>query len=258
MKVLITGLNGTLAPHLARVADQHGAVVIAWPRASLAAEPSEAAQQWLAAQQPHQIYHLGMASEVYAGLLASYAAQRSIPLVFTSTAMVFDHLPNGPHRISDERTAKDDYGRYKLRCEDAIAAANPRAVIARIGYQMDMANPTGNNMIAHLDQQGGNASNIRASEAWFPATSLMSDTAQALWALGQHLQVDPTFAGVHHLDSNATDQLNYVQIVAALKVKLQRHWSIEATQDYVHDQRLINSRDASTTVAMPTLLSRLS
>ena len=35
-------------------------------------------------------------------------------------AMVFHHVPDGPHARQDERTAQDGYGQYKIACEDAV------------------------------------------------------------------------------------------------------------------------------------------
>ena len=55
--------------------------------------------------------------------IARLAAATDLPFLFTSTAMVFDHEPDGPHRPADPRTARDDYGRMKIASEDAVLAA---------------------------------------------------------------------------------------------------------------------------------------
>ncbi len=175
-----------------------------------------------------------MGSETWAAQLADYAKQHDVPMVFTSTAMVFDHSPNGPHQINHLRTAKDDYGSYKIRCEDAVLAANPNACVARIGYQMDL-DMLGNNMLAHLEQQAKNGG-IEASRTWIPACSFMSDTALALCDLLEQRQL-----GVFHLDSNQQTAYGYDKIVVALKTHLNRDWAVRVTETYSHDQRLVGS-----------------
>ncbi len=248
MRILITGLNGSLAPHLARVARAHAHEVIGWDRGAVSPDDAAAGDTFLHNTQPDAIAHLGFGSEDWAARLASWAAANDRAFVFTSTAMVFDHLPDGPHRVNDERTAKDDYGRYKIRCEDAIRAANPAACIARIGWQIDVdddGHARGNNMLAALDQQQASDGRIRASTAWRPACSLMSDTALALLQL-----IEQRGEGVVHLDSNEDSALNFYELVASLKVRFARaSWIIEPHAEYVHDQRLIASECSAVRIA---------
>lgn len=248
MRILITGLNGTLAPHLARVARTHSHEVIGWDRNTVSPDDPEASEVFLHDMQPDAIAHLGFGSEDWAARLAAWAATHDRAFVFTSTAMVFDHMPDGPHHVNDERTAKDDYGRYKIRCEDAIRAANPRACIARIGWQIDASEggtASGNNMLAMLDQQQANDGRIRASTAWRPACSFMSDTAAALIQL-----IEQRAEGVVHLDSNADTALNFYELVESLKTRFARSaWVIEAHTEYVHDQRLLAAENAAVRIA---------
>jgi dTDP-4-dehydrorhamnose reductase len=68
------------------------------------------------------------------------------PFIFTITAMVSNHLSNEPQRPNDRRSAKDEYGCYKIRREDAIQAANPNAIIVR---QIN-PNSIGNNMVTQI------------------------------------------------------------------------------------------------------------
>lgn len=231
MKLLITGLNGTLAPRLAEAARAAGHTVIGWDRSAVNPDDGTASAAWLAAQAPEAIAHLGMGSADFAGWLAAQAGER--PFVFTSTAMVFDHEPDGPHRIDDPRTARDDYGRYKIACEDAIRTANPQAMVARIGWQIDPTQP-GNNMLMALDDWQRREGRVAASRAWTPACSFMTDTAQSL--LGLIEQPQP---GVHHLDSNADEAWRFDELAHALMQRFNRAWRIEPHQDYRHDQRLI-------------------
>ena len=208
MKWLITGLGGTLAPVLAREAASQDVEVIGWKRDEVPPEDIVASEAWLQAVRPDAIAHLGMGSAEWAGRLAGYAAGQGLPFVFTSTAMVFHHEPDGPHAPGDARNAQDGYGQYKRTCEDAVLAAHPGASVVRIGWQIDPRQP-GNNMLMALDQ-------------W-------QDTQGRV-------------AGVLHLDSNAQEGHSFLEIVHALKQAFGRdHWDIQAHEDYVHDQRLVGS-----------------
>ena len=179
MKWLITGLGGTLAPVLAREAEGQGVEVIGWNREEVPPDDIAASQAWLKAAQPDAIAHLGMGSPEWAGRLAAYAARHDLPFVFTSTAMVFHHEPDGPHATHHNRTAQDGYGQYKIACEDAVRKAHAGASIARIGWQIDPTQP-GNNMLMALDQWQASQGRVAASRRWKPACSFMVDTAQAL------------------------------------------------------------------------------
>ena len=233
MKLLITGLNGTLAPKLAVLARQRGHQVLAWDRQQIDPNDAAAAHAWLADQRPDAIAHLAMGASDWAGLLAAHAAQQQLPMLFTSTAMVFDHAPDGPHRRHDLRNAKDDYGRYKIACEDAVAAADPAASIVRIGWQID-AEAAGNNMLMALDAWQQREGRVAASRAWIPACSFMEDTAQGLLQL-----LDAPVPGVVHLDSNALEGHSFDQVAAALREQFGREaWQIEVNEAYRHDQRL--------------------
>jgi len=239
MKLLITGLNGTVAPWVRSEAASRGWDVVGWDRNAVAPANEVAALAFLRAEAPDAIVHLAMGPESWAGQLAGFARLHGAHMVFVSTAMVFDASSVGPHRPHDPRTAKDDYGQYKIRCEDAVLSACPSATVARIGWQI-APDALGNNMLRHLDEQQARDGRIRASSAWRPACSFMTDTAAALCDLVQEGTGGPV-----HLDSNASDALSFDQLVQLLRAKYQRGWVVEVTQDYVHDQRLVNESGGS-------------
>lgn len=245
MKLLITGLSGTLAPRLAEAAAIAGIEVLAWDRPSVPTDDDSAAQSWLDAQRPDAIAHLAMGSPEWSALLAGHAAARDLPFLFTSTVMVFD--PDGPHAPDSPRTGSSDYGKYKIACEDAVLAANANTQLVRIGWQIDAERP-GNNMLLTLDQWQREQGRVACSRAWRPACSFMTDTAAALLGLMQKPQ-----PGIHHLDSNADDAFGFDRVAAGLKKRFSRtDWNIEVHEDYRHDQRLIGGN-----VALPSLGDRL-
>lgn len=247
MRCVVTGLKGSLAPQFARVAAAAGIDIVGWDRATVAPDDITAGRQWLDAIRPDAIVHMAMGSADWAGRLAHHAAMRDLPFIFTSTAMVFHHVPDGPHRIDSPRNAQDEYGRYKAACEDAVIAGHPAAMVVRIGWQIDPHQP-GNNMLMALDQWQARDGHVAASRAWRPACSFMADTSAAMVALLRR-----PAAGVMHLDSNADEGHDFASIVGALKAHYRRDaWVLRLHDDYRHDQRL-----AGDSGLMPPLSARL-
>src|ERR1700740_2826159 len=101
MKILITGLNGTLAPRLAEAARAAGHQVVGWDRAAVNPDDEALSAPWLPAHCVDAVPHLGMGSARFAGFLA----ERCHNLLFTSTAMVFDHNPDRPPDVAGDGTA---------------------------------------------------------------------------------------------------------------------------------------------------------
>jgi dTDP-4-dehydrorhamnose reductase len=247
MKLLVTGLGGTLAPKVARAATARGLDVCGWDRRRWPADDADAFAAVWRELRPDAVLHLALGPVAWAQALAAQAASRALPFVLTSTAMVFDHAPDGPHAIDDPRTARDDYGRYKIAVEDAVRGAHPGACIARIGWQID-ADARGNNMLAHLDAAQAQGGEVGASRVWRPACSFMDDTAGALLdcVLLRH-------AGKVHLDSNAAEGHPFDAIVRGLgRVFVRDAWRVRVHEDYRHDQRLVGGP-----VALPPLSARL-
>jgi dTDP-4-dehydrorhamnose reductase len=235
VRIIVTGMAGTVAPRFASAARSAGHEAVAWVRDQVPPDDRHACQLFLDEQRPDAIVHMAFGAESWAGHLAGHARHRGIPFAFTSTTMVFAARPDGPYTISSPRTATDEYGAYKIRCEDAIWAANPDAMVARLGYQID-PECVGNTMVAHTDAQQAMDGMVRASRGWIPACAFLDDTAAALLAL----VTDPQ-PGLHHLDSNARTAWTHARILHSLAELLDRPWQIVETDDPDHDQRLIDS-----------------
>lgn len=235
MKLLLSGMNGTVAPRLAAHARRAGHEVVAWNRDEVSPDDPEACLRYLDQVRPDGIAHLAFGAEAWAALLARAAAERAIPMLYTSTSMVFAQRPDGPYDVASPRTGDSEYGRYKIRCEDAVREADPRSMIARLGYQIDPSGE-GNTMVAHLDSAARRGEAVAASTRWIPACAFLADTADAL--LGLLLEPEP---GIHHLDGNAVPGWTYHRIVTRLAAALGREWRIVATEEPDHDQRLAGS-----------------
>jgi dTDP-4-dehydrorhamnose reductase len=231
---------------LASTLQDRGWQVAGWDRAVHPPADHRACMAHLEAVAPDAVFHLAMGSEDWAGRLAHWCDLAGVRFVYTSSAMVFNRHPDGPHAVADERTARDDYGRYKIRCEDAVLGTSASAVVARMGWQIGTARG-GNQMLEALSRMAEVTGVVRASTAWRPACSFMEDTADAL--IGLAGSAEP---GVFHLDSNANDALTFLEIASRLARLTGADWKIVPTTDYVHDQRLTDER-----VSMPQLSLRL-
>jgi dTDP-4-dehydrorhamnose reductase len=228
-------MSGTVAPRFASLARSAGHDVEPWVREDVSPNDADACQLFLDDQDPDAIVHAAFGAETWAGLLADHARRRGIPFVFTSTTMVFAPRPDGPYTISSPRTATDEYGAYKIRCEDAIWEANPDAMVARLGYQID-PDGVGNTMVAHTDAQQAANGSVRASRRWIPACAFLDDTAAALLSL-----VSDPQPGLHHLDANAQTAWSHATILHGLADMLGRPWQMVETDEPDHDQRLVDS-----------------
>lgn len=235
MRILVTGMSGTVAPRFASAARADGHDVTPWPREQVSPNDPTACERFLHEQHPDAIVHMAFGAESWAGQLAAHAGRQGIPFVFTSTTMVFAARPDGPFSVESPRTATDEYGSYKIRCEDAIWAASPDAMVARLGYQID-PDGLGNNMVAHTDAKQAADGAVRASRRWIPACAFLDDTASALLSL----LATPT-PGLHHLDANAHTAWSHARILHSLATSLGRTWQIVETDEPEQDQRLLDS-----------------
>jgi len=236
-QALVTGLRGTLAPVLARALEAAGWQVQGWDRAQVPPGDIVAAERFLVDTRLDAIFHLATGDAAWAAMLGRCARSRGVPLVFTSTAMVFDAQPDGPYGPDAPRTAREPYGQGKIACEDVLRQACPSAWIARLGWQIDAQAP-GNNMLRALDDWQAREGRVAASRRWRPACSFMADTVQALIEVAER----PVGArgGVVHLDSNATEAWRFDQIAEALAQACGRtQWRVEAVDGHANDQRLV-------------------
>jgi len=236
MKIIISGMNGTVAPVLREACRKQNWQVIAWDRNKVSPDNEKQCREYLLEQSPDWVCHLAMGSEKWAQVIAEFCQQQGRGFLFTSTAMVFDCAIDGPHKVNDARNAKDGYGQYKIRCEDAIREVNDKAIIGRIGWQIGESRG-GNNMLEALYGMVEKDGVIHASNLWFPATSFIKDTSDTLVQL-----IKNGVPGTYHIDSNHKCKYSFVEIVKFLKRLHKTDWQIKENSDYKHDQRLVDDR----------------
>jgi len=235
MKAIITGLNGTVGPVLRDEIVRAGGQVLGWNRAQVEPSDHKAVRDFIWREKPGRVFHLAMGDPAWAEELARVCRDLCIRFLFTSSVSVYAHTQAGPHAPEDMPEPEDDYGRYKLECEQRIASVNPDAVIARIGWQIGET-PAGNNMMAYFDRQQKEHGAIKASTRWIPACSFLKDTAAVLAAL-----IDLRWpGGLYHVQGNPG--LNIAEIAEMLKKRHHTHWIIEPVSEFQMDNRMKDPR----------------
>ena len=159
-RLLVTGASGLLGVNLALLAAQKGYDVIGWTnRERLVNAPFETASvdltdfdeigPHLEAAKPDLIIHCAALTNVdqaetngrlsyllnaeAPGYLASAAARNGAKLIHISTDAVFDGS-KGDYSEEDMPHPLNTYAHSKLKGEEAIASANPDAIIARVVF----------------------------------------------------------------------------------------------------------------------------
>lgn len=233
MKALVSGMNGTVAPHLARALAGAGFSIVPWNRALHPVDHPDAVRFFIECEKPDLFCHLAMGSPDWAEWAARTCHKSGIPLLFTSSVSVYSASQVGPFTPQDIPVPADDYGRYKLECERRIQAAHPGAHVVRIGWQIGTA-PGGNQMGDYLDRTFKEHGRIEASTRWFPGCSFIPDTAAALLRI---LDLPP---GLYHLDGNPG--LNFFEIATALNHLLGNPWQVTPVEGLVQNHRMIDRR----------------
>jgi dTDP-4-dehydrorhamnose reductase len=248
MHLLVTGAGGTLGREVVAQARAAGHRVSAWDRTVADPLAPSTHAGYIDALAPDALVHLATASQPtgaedegrrvnldWSAALARHAAARALPLLFTSTAMVFESATPGPYTLATPADAREGYGLEKRLAEVAVLQAHPHgARVVRLGWQIG-ADDTGNQMAAHACREMAAHGAIAASTAWMPACSFIDDTARALL---RALSAPP---GLYLLDGNAAGH-DFATILEALARAQRRDWIVRRHADYVHDQRLLDGR----------------
>jgi dTDP-4-dehydrorhamnose reductase len=217
-KTLLTGMNGTVAPVLAEELRGRGWETVAWDRRVVSPDDREAVARFIREVRPSALVHCAMGSPQWAEDMARLCAEEGSKFVYVSSASVYGTQQQGPFTIHDTPLPCDDYGRYKLECEQRVRAANADARIVRLGWQIALR-PGGNNMVEYLARQQAEHGSIAASTLWFPACSLLEDTARVLAEVVERFPAD-----LYHLDGNPGR--NFGEIASALNRAMGNPWNV--------------------------------
>ena len=231
-KVLLTGMNGTVAPAIAEELRRRRCEVVAWDRRAVSPDDREAVARFIRETKPSALVHCAMGSPQWAQDMARVCAEEGSKFLYVSSASVYGTQQQGPFTIKDVPEPSDDYGRYKLECEQRVRAANEQAIVVRIGWQIALRRG-GNNMVEHLAQKQAEHGHIAASTEWFPACSFLEDTARVLVEA-----LEGSAPDLYLLDGNPG--WSFWQISRALDRAMSGGWDVRATEEFRFNNRLLD------------------
>lgn len=215
--IFVAGKSGQVAAALEEAADKRGLELgthgrpefdladAAGMRAALmAAKPSAIinAAAYTAVDQAESEEELATAINADGpAALAAIAAELSVPFIHISTDYVFDGTKDVPYVETDPVGPTGAYGRSKLAGEEAVLAANPRAIILRTAW---VFSPWGKNFLkTMLSLAGRDSLSVVADQHGNPTYA--PDIADAVLAILDRLagaEPDSTQAGVFHLSGS--------------------------------------------------------
>jgi dTDP-4-dehydrorhamnose reductase len=209
MNVIFTGMNGTVAPVVAKTFEAHGVHVIAYDRSVVSTTDENQIKAFIQASDPKALFHFATGPLEWAELLAKITFELGVQMIYISTISVFDSkLSQAPYTPDMEPTAQDDYGQYKANSEKAVMAANPNASIYRLSWQITNS-VTNNGMLRFIKEQIDRQGEMRASRTYYPSAAFLTDTADAVYdtwvRLGQ---------GIYHMNSN--DNVSFYDLIVYL------------------------------------------
>jgi dTDP-4-dehydrorhamnose reductase len=233
--VLVTGLNGRLAPYLKEALESMEVNVVPFDRAVINIEDRAAQLSFIQNHNIDAIFHLATGSESWVTMLAGIAKELDIPFLFTSTESVFEPSSKGPFTPDRKPDATGDYGRYKIACENAALEANPDVIIARLGWQM-FDTFEADNLLTHVRELHDEKGFLYASTKWRPAVAFVRHTMQCLLDL-----MDAAVPGIYHVGGNE-NELTFFDIVNMVNEKYDMQWDVREGDDPARDGRIIDER----------------
>lgn len=197
MKVLVTGSSGQLARSLVeRSALSAGVEVVAIGRPQLDLEIPGSAGQAIRRTNPDIVINAAALTDVdgaeeqqlraqringeAAGEVAAAAAALAAPFIQISTDYVFDGGATVPYEETAPTRPINAYGRTKLSGEEAVRAANPKALIVRTAW---VYSPFGRNFVKTMFEAANDRNELRvvADKQGSPTSAL--DLADGLLRL---------------------------------------------------------------------------
>ncbi|MFM9959531.1 MAG: sugar nucleotide-binding protein [Phycisphaerales bacterium] len=236
MRYLLTGMNGTVAPALARMLRARGDEVIAWDRAAYPTDTEAAVMGFIGQTRPDWVCHIATGAPAWAQWIARACAAGGPKLLWTSTVSIYADATPAPLGVEAPALASDDYGKYKAETERLVREACPGALVPRLGWQIG-SQPGSNTMTDFLFRTAKEKDGvIEASAAWIPSTAWLDDTADAMLRL-----MDTGATGPYQLEGNAAG-MTFFDLATAIARRFNAAWRIVRTETPRMDRRMHDPR----------------
>ena len=234
MAVLFTGMNGTVAPAVAKVFEAKGISVIPYDRTKVSIEDEAQIRSFLSSSAPEAVIHFATGPMEWSERLARITKELSIRFIYISTISVFDgKVTPAPYYPDTPASATDDYGKYKADSERLVLETNSEASIYRLAWQItdDVNN---NGMLRFIKEQIDRQGEARASRSYYPSAAYLTDTADAVYDAYINLP-----SGIYHFNSN--DDLSFYEIIELLQK--QYPWIVlNDKAKFSRDHRMLDDR----------------
>lgn len=233
MKVMLTGMNGTVAPEVYKEICNKGWEPVIWDRNRISIDSFDSVFSFLDETRPDMFIHLATGPVTWLEYIAKATRMLGVKLLFTSSVSVFSEKGSGPYDKNSIPDAEEDYGRYKIDCENTLQHHNSQAIILRLGWQIG-TEAGSNNMFDYLTKMQQEHGLIDASSKWYPSCSFLEDTAKII------VEATTLEPGTYLI--NANHQHSFFDIVNYLKEKHQSDWIIQESVSFARDDRMFDER----------------
>lgn len=227
-------MNGTVAPYVYKQLEKRNIEIIIWDRSKVSTDNQKSVSEFMDEIQPDLFLHMATGPVQWLEYIAKAAKNLKVNLVFTSSVSVFSEKGTGPYTPESVPDAQEEYGLYKIECENTVKKHNPDAIILRLGWQIG-ADEGANHMADFLAKAQKEHGFIEASSRWFPSCSFLEDTAEVI------AQAALTYPpGTYLVNSNRN--YSFYEIAEFLKKKHHTHWNIRETVSFERDDRMVDPR----------------
>ncbi|SFB09472.1 MULTISPECIES: sugar nucleotide-binding protein [unclassified Bacillus (in: firmicutes)] len=234
MKAMITGMNGAVAPFVYKELLKRGIEVIVWDRSKVPTDDAQVVYDYIKETNPDVFFQIATGPVEWLQYIAKATNELGIKLLFTSTVSVFSEKGTGPYTVESTPNAEEDYGRYKIECEETVRKYHQNAVILRLGWQIG-TEAGSNNMIDFLERSFKEHGAIEASSKWYPSTSFLPETARIIVEAALEYSPDTYLV-------NSNQKFHFYEIVNYLMEKHKANWEIKEVTHFQRDDRMFDQR----------------
>lgn len=220
MQILITGASGTIGLQLVKTLSSLGHQTIGLGRSDVDISSEDAVSEFLNSKHIDCVFHLAKADEAYTTMLLTYAKQKRIPFVFTSTYKVFSgKVVTAPYQEFDRPDAFDDFATYKINLEKLVLDFYPeKAYVIRLAWQIGQQ-PGGYNMLSFIKDQMDKKGVFQVSKHLYLSAMFIEDTCESMIDI-----VENYLPGLYHLEGN--DGFSFYDIAYFLKHERGQDWIV--------------------------------